>query len=240
MNYAHSLMRLGRMDEAKSALDAAEAVPVTSKWLRLRILGTRGLLASRDGDIETAGRVFEQMRKEHRAAGNVSDERIAAGNLAEIEHARGNTQLAIAAIQDLLPGLRSDADRAMHMSQLTNLTGYLVAVDELVESRRIGREALRVLGARDPEAPLAGMTIEHLALACALEGNLPRAALLEGYADAVFRKYGFIREITERITYDRLSRLLEEGLPPDERARLLAEGAALAPDAAISLALDDA
>jgi class 3 adenylate cyclase len=40
-------------------------------------------------------------------------------------------------------------------------------------------------------------------------------------------------------THDRLAALLREGLAPDELARLMAEGAALATEAAISLALEE-
>jgi hypothetical protein len=98
---------------------------------------------------------------------------------------------------------------------------------------------LRALAPREPEAPIAGMTIEHLALAWALSGDLTRAATLEGFAVAVFQKHGFMREATEHKTHERLSRLLNDGLEPDEITRLIAEGAQLAPEAAFALALEE-
>jgi tetratricopeptide (TPR) repeat protein len=239
LHYAHALLRLARFDEAKAALDEADAVPGASKYLRLRLLGVRGLLSSRQMDIEVAASVYEQLRKEHRSAGNVRDERIATSNLAEIEHARGRTQQAIAVIQEMLPALRAGADRGLHVQQLANLTGYLIAADDLEAGRRVGREVLRALAPREPEAPIAGMTIEHLALAWALSGDLTRAATLEGFAVAVFQKHGFMREATEHKTHERLSRLLNDGLEPDEITRLIAEGAQLAPEAAFALALEE-
>jgi hypothetical protein len=56
----------------------------------------------------------------------------------------------------------------------------------------------------------------------------------------LFIRSGFERELTEATTYDRLMALLRGSLSPDELARLLAEGAALTPEAAIALALADA
>jgi predicted ATPase/class 3 adenylate cyclase len=239
LNYGQSLLRLGRFDESKAALDEAEAFPAASKYLRVRMLGVRGLLSSRRMDLDDAASVYEQMRKEQRSSGNVRDERIAMANLAEIEHARGRTQQAIATIQEMMPAIRAGADRGLHMQQLANLTAYLVAADDLETGRRIGREALRALAPREPEGPIAGMTIEHLALAWALSGDLLRAATLEGYALAVFQKHGFMRESTERTTHERLMRLLNDGLEPDEITRLIAEGAQLAPEAAFALALEE-
>jgi hypothetical protein len=122
---------------------------------------------------------------------------------------------------------------------LANLAGYLVAVDDLPAARDIAREAIRALAPRDRQSPFIAISAEHLALALALAGDLPRAARLAGYADAALREFGFSREFTERTTHDRLTALLGESLTPADLGRLLAEGAALAPEAAIPLALDD-
>ena len=78
-----------------------------------------------------------------------------------------------------------------------------------------------------------------MALVVALRGDCVRAATLEGYVDAAFARYGFPREFTETTTHDRLMALLRESLAPDELARLIAEGAALTPEAAIALALEE-
>ncbi|MFZ0681258.1 MAG: hypothetical protein WAM84_00095, partial [Candidatus Cybelea sp.] len=77
------------------------------------------------------------------------------------------------------------------------------------------------------------------ALAVALRGDLARAATLEGYADAAFERQGYEREFTETTTHVRLAAILREGLALDELARPMAEGAALTPEAAIALALEE-
>jgi hypothetical protein len=84
------------------------------------------------------------------------------------------------------------------------------------------------------------VSIEHLALVFAVRGDHAGAATLEGYADAALQLSGYPREFTETTTCDRLTALLRETLAPDELARLLAEGAALTPEAAIALALAEA
>jgi hypothetical protein len=48
-----------------------------------------------------------------------------------------------------------------------------------------------------------------------------------------------MRESTERTTHERLTRLLNDGLEPDELARLIEEGGRLAPEAAFALALEE-
>jgi hypothetical protein len=112
-----------------------------------------------------------------------------------------------------------------------------VAVDDLPAARDIAREAIRALAPRDRQSSFIAISAEHLALALALGGDFARAARLAGYADAALREFGFAREFTERTTHDRLTALLGESLAPIEFERLVAEGAALGPEAAIALAL---
>jgi hypothetical protein len=81
--------------------------------------------------------------------------------------------------------------------------------------------------------------IETLALAIAAGGDVARATILEGYADAALLAQGCTRELTETTTHNRLMALLSEKLAPGELARLLAEGAALSPQSAIALALEE-
>ena len=82
--------------------------------------------------------------------------------------------------------------------------------------------------------------LEHLALAFALRGDFARAATLEGYASAAFVRHGFLPEANETKTLDRLTALLKDGLAAEEIERLITAGAALVPDAAVALALEDA
>lgn len=238
--YAATATFLHRLDDAELALAQAEAIPGTAVALRIALLETRALLSQFRGDLETAARMFEQQRKQYRSLGNTRGERIAALNLAEVEHARGGqTQRAIAIARETLRAVRSSADPIRLTGLLFNLAGYLVAVDDLPAAAAAAREAIGIRAAREPDHTHVAIAIEHLALVFALRGDPARAAALEGYADAAFTRHGFPREFTERTTHDRLTALLREGLTPDELTRLSAEGAALTPDAAIALALEE-
>ncbi len=238
LEYAESAVGAGRFDEAEAALTEAEAIPGPSARLRLNLLSRRAKLSSLRGDLSGAARAFEQLRKENRALGNLQVERVDVLNLAEIEHERGATPQAVALVREILPAARADPEHLMLAIALANLAGYLVAVHDLPAARDAAREAIRALAPRDPQSPFIAISAEHLALALALAGDLSRAARLAGYADAAFLRLGFKREFTESKTHGRLTTLLDERLAPEDRERLLAEGAALVPEDAIPLALD--
>jgi cytochrome b len=122
---------------------------------------------------------------------------------------------------------------------LMNLAGYLAAVDELSEACAAAREAISMLAAHEPAGAIVAITVEHLALAIALGGDLSRAATLAGYADAALQRHGYEREFTERATHDRLTTLLRDNPEHDGLARLLADGAALTSEAAVALACEE-
>ncbi len=237
--YAQQATFFGRFDDAEPALVEAEAVPGTSANLRLLLLETRALFSHLRGDLETASRMHEQLRKELRSLGNARGELAAAVNLAEAEHARGQTQRAIAIVREMLPAVRAGDDKGALALLLVNLAGYLAEVDDLPNAVAAARESIGIHAEREPDHVRVAMAIEHLALAVALRGDRARAAKLEGYADAAFARLGFPRELTEATTRDRLIALLRESLAPDELARLIAEGAALTPEDAIALALEE-
>jgi hypothetical protein len=119
---------------------------------------------------------------------------------------------------------------------LSNLAGYLLAVDDPAGADGAAREAVRLV-AHESDHVFVAISVEHLALVSALNRDWGRAAMLAGYADAAVERLGSPREYTERTTFYRLRGLLEAGLEPRELARLTAAGAALTPEAAIALAL---
>ncbi|HLY02154.1 MAG TPA: adenylate/guanylate cyclase domain-containing protein [Candidatus Cybelea sp.] len=242
--YAFTATLLDRLDDAEEALaekalTQAEAIPAISPFLRVELLITRALLSQTRGDLETAAHVHEELRKESRSLGNPRGEQIAAINLAVVEHRRGQTQRAIAISREVLPPVRSGADKNLFGILLNNLAEYLAAAGDLPGVAAAAREALGIRAAREPDHVGVAIAIEHLALVFALRGDVVRAATLEGYANPAFARHGFPRELTEATTHDRLTALLPERLSPDELARLSAEGAALTPEAAIALALEE-
>ena len=181
--------------------------------------------------------MFERLRKEHRSRGNTRGERHDGANLAEVEHARGQTQRAIAIARETLPAARAGGDKSVLALLLSNLAGYLAAADDLPGAAAVAREAIGIHDAREPDHVHVAMAIEHLALTSALRGDRTSAARLEGYADAALQRHGYEREFTETTTHYRLAALLRKETAADELARLNAEGAALTPEAAITLAL---
>jgi len=235
--YAESAAGARRFGESQEALADAEAIPAPSARMRLRLLNGRASLSLMRGDLDAAARAFEQLRRESRALGNLRAERAYLLNLAEVEHARGSTPQAIALVREILPAARAGSDHVMLAVLLANLAGYLLAVDDLPAARDAAREAIRAVAPCDPQSSYIAVSAETLALA--LANDLPRAARLAGYAAAALLRLGFEREFTDRKTHDRLTSLLGERLAPLDLERLLAEGAALVPEAAIALALDD-
>jgi predicted ATPase/DNA-binding XRE family transcriptional regulator len=236
--YANMATFLHRFDEAETALVEAEAIRGTSADLRMRLLDARARLSQFRGDLETAVHMFEQARKEHHSLGNTGAELLEALNLAEIEHRRGETQRAITIVRETLAGPRAGTDKT-RLVLLNNFAGYLAAADDLSGAVAAAREAIGILVAHEPDHAHVAIAIEHLALVVALCGDRARAATLEGYADSAFGRHGFEREFTEITTHGRLLALLREGLTPEELARLMAEGAALTPEAAIALVLEE-
>ncbi len=236
--YAQQATFFRRFDDAESALIQVEAIPGTSTNLRLLMLETRAVLSHFRGDLEMAARTWEQLRDELRSLGNARGELAGAFNLAETEHARGQTQRAVEIVRETLPVVRAGDDKGALALLLVNLAGYFAAVDDLANSVAAARESIGIHAASEPDNVRVAMAIEHLALAVALRGDAARAAILEGYADAAFARHGFEREFTETTTHDRLAALLRESLATDELTRLTAEGAALKPEAAIALTTD--
>jgi len=239
-SYAINLGRARRFEEADRALAEAEAIPNPPALLRLRLLSTRSFLNLFLGDLDGAASAYEQLRGEHRKVGNARFVRTITLSLAEVEHARGFTERSVALLRDVVPEARAGGDRGMFATMLANFAGYLVAVNETAAAIDVAREAIRELAARDPESYNLAVSAEHLALALALEGDCERAARLSGYADATFARAHFEREFTETTTYDRLRDLLCDSLDEQHLASLVAEGAALPPEDAIALALENA
>lgn len=234
--YGNNATLLNRPDDAERALAEAEVIP-GPRAMRLTFLETRAILSMFRGDLENAARMFEQVRIEHRALRNALGERNAKINLADIEHMRGRTQHAIEIVCEILPSARASADRHILVNLLNNLAGYLIIVNDLSGAAKAAREAIEIGALREPDHAHVAIPIEHLALAAALRGDVPWAAKLEGYADAALKRHGFGREFTETKTFERLKAVLQQELSHGDLARLTAEGAALAPEAAVALAL---
>ena len=238
--YATAAASLDRLDDAERALAQAEAMPGTSAYLRACVARSARILQpvswrSRDGGAHVrAAPQGAPLARKHSTA-----EQIAALNLAEVEHARGHTQRAIAIVRETLPVVRSGADKvnARHPAQ---------------QPRGLSRRGRTIFPARWRRLARQSGSCRARAGPCLRRGcdrapgarlRAARRSCARGHARRLrrrcVRRHGFEREFTETTTHDRLTALLREGLAPDELARLTAEGAALTPEAAIALALEE-
>ncbi len=231
--------RTGNLEAAEAAIAEAELIPSDSPVRHVQVLHTRSILATLRGDPHAALRAHENLIREFYSLGNDSDARAATGNLAENAHATGDTLRAIALLRDILPALRAEDNGHLLVTIMGNLAAYLAAVDAFSETSAIAREILREHSGTAAESTFLAVVIETLALSIAAGGDVARATILEGYADAALLAQGCTRELTETTTHNRLMALLSEKLAPGELARLLAEGAALSPQSAIALALEE-
>jgi hypothetical protein len=224
-------------DEARFALDEAGGIPVTSNVVRTRLLEHRGNLSLACGDVAAARLAYEELCREQVALGNTRLARFFKIHLAELEHACGKTDMAIATLYDVIGTFRAD-DRRSFVFAAINLAGYFAALDESAECRSIAREAILALAGAEPDSTNVAQAIEHLALSLALDGDVVRAGKLEGYCEESFRAAAYGRNFTEKTTFERLTTLLDERLDHEARQRALAAGARLTPEAAIALALE--
>jgi predicted ATPase/class 3 adenylate cyclase len=238
IRYASVLVHLRVFDAAETALREAEQLTPHPEAARLLLLAVRSQLSLALDDFESAARAQEQLRKEYRFLGNVAGEIAQTINLAETLYKSGHSRRAIALVEEIVPLAVGDANRLNLAQALGNLAGYLAAVDDVEGTRCAARRAVLELGGREPEAGYVASAIEHLALGLALRGDLELAAVLAGYADAALRRRGLLRQFTEMTSHVRLNALLHERLPLGELTRLLAEGAALSPEAAVTRALE--
>lgn len=229
---ADALLRFGtamsaarRFDEGSAALTESEAIPFPTPRRRYQLLAARNFIATLEGNVDEALRYQNEIRLLGRSIGNAVIEVTTAVNLAEVEYARGNTARAIEIVREQLPLASSLPDRGVQLAQLqSNLAGYLAAAGDCAGAREAAVTAIASFARRDEGGAHVAVGLGHLALIFAMEGDLRRAAVIEGYAAAALRRHGFEREHTERATYDRLAILLA-GLGSEECDALCAQGA---------------
>ena len=230
--------RLGNLADAAAWLDDAEAlVPAPNLGQTLRHVEVRGFIAHQRGDLAIAAEAYERHRALRRRLGDEFGEANAALTLAEIEHASGQTERAIALMRDVLPGAARLLGREQHANALSNLAGYLLAAGKATEAAVAARDALALLSDGDPGAPLAAFALEHAALAIGLDGDWERAALLAAFCERAVDELGTRREHTERLTRERLAAELDRRFDAAGRAAFARDAAALAPRDAVAAAL---
>ncbi len=223
-------------DAAEVAIVEADAIPSVSPRVRFLLREEWATLKGARGDLKGALELVESLRREERALGN--NDHVLALQIAELTYESGDPAKAVDVVREVLPALRDRPDTGRLANILANLAGYLAAMGEVAEALQVAHEALLLIAPQRPSDIQVIASIDHIALACALQGDLSCAAILAGYAEAAFAREAIVRQYTERATFDRLTRILRDGVAQDELARLTAEGVALSAETAIALALE--
>jgi predicted ATPase/class 3 adenylate cyclase len=234
--YARANTRLLDFVDAEAALHEAAAIPGATARLRAGLAEARIHLALGRGDLEAAARGYEESIAKELALGNLRNAHGYVLQLSGVEFMRGRKSHAIALVRDVLPALRAGADRTVCANALEGLAHYLIETDDLRGAVDAARESIATLP-REPEHDVVTHAIEAVALVDALEGRFARASRLVAYVDSALARARSKREPEYQERYERLTALLDANLAPKDRARLTLEGAALAPEAAVALAL---
>jgi predicted ATPase/class 3 adenylate cyclase len=228
-------IKLGELAAAESALTEAQSIPGLPQSARLSLSEARAHVSLATGDLAAAALALNENLAYHRELGNIRGANVVLMSVAEVEFLQGHREKAIETLRGILSVLETAADDQVFLTVLENLAYYLVAVDQPAEAEQHAREVIRTLAPRESRHGLVFGSIEVIASVEAIERDARRAAVLSAYVDAGFASMGYERIGSPKLAYDRLTALLREKLPEDERVRLSAEGAALSPEAAILL-----
>src|ERR1700722_1184882 len=158
---------------------------------------------------------------------------VVSANLVEAVLEMGDIDSAISNGQELVARLRD--------TYHTDVLGFVLGMVSSALSLRGDTDA--ALTAAQDAVPLLrdeGMLFwffDHMALRLAIAGHLQDAALLSGYADSVFRKFGRPREPVGQKAVNRLSEILRTSLSDDEIEQLREIGIQLGEDQVIAIAL---
>ncbi len=223
-----------RLADGKLALREAETLGPWTERQRLDLLTARSSVLVAAGEASFAMQALSQLCGLNQSLGNDRGVWSATLNMAEIEHQRGETQRAITLAREALALAVRLRKRSAEIHIRQNLTGYLVAIDDRPGARAEGEMVLRYCSKSDPGDPHVPVTLGHLALAYARDGEFDRAARLEGYVEKRLREIGYGREFTETATQEPLLALLRECFKDDEREALFALGADLSAEEAIA------
>ncbi len=235
--------RPGEPDEAQRYLAEIEAaLPAIAMTKRraglLRNLATVASFAGRAGQ---ALALFEQALAISRHYRDPDGIETAGGNLAEMLFAQGDHAGAAARAAEVAQSCRRSGNLFNLSHVLGNLASYAAILGDLAAARAAIREALPLLADYAFDVYFADC-VQSAALLAAKSGNFATAARLRAYSSAFYRHNEMAREPTEQAVHDALTALLDQAaasgaLPAAERARLTAEGAALAAEEALALAL---
>lgn len=228
-------IRFGTTDDMERAID--EATPLErSDWpprQRAFLEFARSRLCARQGRMEDSLAAALRQAAISEQAGIEQGMHYAMSNVVAAEIQLGRTEGALARARHSiarLDAIGGSAGAGHLWLGVLNAEALLGRADAAVAA---GRTAHALLLREGDELRV----FWSLALCAALQGRLPDAARIVGYADAALVRAGVVLENHWTMTSERLYPMLRAGLAPDELGRLQAEGAAMREEDAVRVAL---
>ncbi|HEX3666540.1 MAG TPA: winged helix-turn-helix domain-containing protein [Rhizomicrobium sp.] len=231
------LLMLGRMNEAEQAILEAVTLLERAGWLRTLAIAYSTLLCIEAtlGRFDAALLAGEKAARLSEMVGADRTALVVAANMVQLLLEGGDVEGAISAGRQ--------ATSRMRDTRYSDLLGFVFGM--LAAAHTVKGNLDEVLTVTREAAPLLRddgrlfWLFDHLALRACLAGHAKDAALIAGYADAVFEKASHQREVMGRRAVERTCRLLRDALPENEIAELRRLGARLSEDQALGLALSD-
>jgi predicted ATPase/class 3 adenylate cyclase len=200
------------------------------------VLNLAGVVANENGRYEEARRLYTEALSAATTEHENAEAMAIRSNMAENEFRTGHPIRARELIEEVEADARSRRSSSMLVGALQNGAGYRLALGDFAGARRNVREALPIAVSHAFDMHVT-ILIQHLATVAAHRDDPTRGARLCGYADAWYRSVGMQREYSEQYTYEILITALRATLQKDELAALLAKGANLSQQEAVSEAL---
>lgn len=228
------LARLQRHEEAKAALDQAQALDDPEWPPRLRMLAqdAAGFVAVFRGDPPAAQQHFRAFQALARRAGADGGVTVAAHNLVDIALSLGQSDEAVTQGRALVEGLRRQRNLYMLGFALGNLGAALLQQGHLDEAAATCLEALPHLRREQHAAWL----FDHLALLALRRARPADALRLQAYGERLRAQTQSVRDPGEQRAWQQVVEGTAAWADDPQRQACRAEGEALDAEAADALA----
>ncbi|MGH6887702.1 MAG: ATP-binding protein [Rhizomicrobium sp.] len=225
---------LGRIEEAEHSVAEALTLLEHTHWPRTlaEIYAVR-VCIERRVNLDAVRRAGEKAIRLCELAGADQLGFAVYANLVEAALDLGDVDGAISEARSLAARLRDTPNTYTLGFVLGLLSGALTARGDADEALVAAREGAPLLC----DHGMLFWLFDHLALRAGLAGRTTDAAVISGYANAIYRASSRPRPSIGQQAVKRLGRALRDSLPDDEIARLADLGARLSEDQAMTLAL---